>query len=207
MMEHQPNADEIIDIEGPAGETLFWHLKGWLVRDREDAIQQRLDELWEHYKEVQDERLLALVGAMCIEASLDNLLSKFAPQYDVLLDNVDVTFSVKIGIAKALRLIPSKILNSCDLARGIRNDFAHNLDVSQFRELERKRLDKLGPYVRLFNTGERDWEDWPALYRDMIGFTAAGLTAYALQIETLRDYLGTDEFRRYFKDHTEQSSS
>lgn len=207
MMEHQPNADEIIDIEGPAGETLFWHLKGWLVRDREDAIQQRLDELWEHYKEVQDERLLALVGALCIEASLDNLLSRFAPQYDVLLDNVDVTCSVKIGIARALRLIPSKILNSCDLARGIRNDFAHNLGVSQFRELERKRFDKLGPYVRLFNTGERDWEDWPALYRDMIGFTAAGLTAYALQIEALRDYLGTDEFRRHFKEHAEPSSS
>jgi len=206
-MEHQPNADEIIDIQGQAGETLFWHLKGWLVRDREDAIQQRLDELWENYKEVQDERLLALVGALCIEASLDNLLSRFAPQYDVLLDNVDVTFSVKIGIARALRLIPSKILNSCDLVRGIRNDFAHNLGVSQFRELERKRLDKLGPYVKLFNTGERNWEDWPALYRDMIGFTAVGLIAYALQIEALRDYLGTDEFRRHFKDHAEQSSS
>lgn len=202
MMEHQPNADEIIDIEGPVRETLFWHLKGWLVRDREDAIQQRLDELWAHYKDVQDDRLLALVGALCIEASLDNLLSGFAPRYDV-----DVPFGLKISIARALCLIPSRILNSCDLVRAIRNDFVHNLDVSQFRELERKRLDKLGPYVRQFNTGGRDWEDWPALYRDIIGFTAAGLTAYALQIEALRDYLGTDEFRRHFKDHTEQSSS
>jgi len=41
----------------------------------------------------------------------------------------------------------------------------------------------------------------------MIGFTAAGLTAYALQIEALRDYLGTDEFRRHFKEHAEPSSS
>ena len=201
-MEHQPNADEIIDIEGPAGETLFWQLKEWLIRDREDAIQQRLNDLWAHYKDDQDERLLALVGALCIEAALDNLLSGFAPRYDV-----DVPFGLKVSIARALCLIPSKILNSCDLVRAIRNDFAHNLDVSQFRELNRKRLDKLGPYVRLFNTRERDWKDWPALYRDMIGFTATGLTAYALQIEALRDYLGTDEFKKQFKEHVEQSSS
>jgi len=204
MMEYEPTPEEIIDIEGPAGESLFWHLKEWLVRDRVSVLQRRLDELWLHYKDVEDERLLALLGALCLEAALDDLLRGFAPSYDVVLENTETTFSIKTCFARGLRLIPSKILNSRDLARRIRNDFAHNLEISTFRELDTKRLDKLEPYVRSFNAKERTWDDWPNLYRELIGFALAGLTAYELQIEALRNYIETDEFREHFKEYTER---
>jgi hypothetical protein len=75
--------------------------------------------------------------------------------------------------------------------------------VARFQELDRARLDKLAPYVKAFNSKERDSQDLPALYRDMIGFTAMALAAYALQVGTLRTYLGTDGFRRHLKSYAE----
>jgi hypothetical protein len=193
----------MVHIEGPKGETLFWHLKEWLIQGRAPELQQHLDRLWVHYKDVQDERLLAIVGALCIEASLDGLLRQFAPKCDDFARSADVGFSTKISLARALCLIPSQVLNACDLVRQIRNDFAHNLEVARFQELDRARLDKLAPYVKAFNSKERDSQDLPALYRDMIGFTAMALAAYALQVGTLRTYLGTDGFRRHLKSFAE----
>jgi len=203
-MKDQPNPEEILNLEGAANETLFWHLKSWLITDKENDLQKRLDELWEHYKDIDDQRLLALVGALCIETALDALLQRFISDYDSLKEDTDVTFSLKIKIAKALHLIPQKILNSCDLTRQIRNDFVHNLKLSEFTYLPQKHLNKLGPYVREFNIKERNSQDWMDLYRDLVGFTTAGLIAYSYQIEALKDYLGTDDFRRHFRAYVEQ---
>jgi len=201
---YQPKPEEILNIEGADNETLFWHLKSWLIADKEDRLQKRLDELWKHYKDINDQRLLALVGALCIETALDALLQGFISDYDSLKDDTDVTFSLKIKIAKALHLIPRKILNSCDLIRQIRNDFAHNLNLCEFTHLPKNRLNKLGPYVREFDIKERNSQDWVVLYRALVGFTTVGLMAYSYQIEALRHYLGTHDFRHHFKAYIEQ---
>lgn len=44
-MANEPKLEEIVDITGPKGETLFWHLKGWLVKGYEDQLQAKLDEM------------------------------------------------------------------------------------------------------------------------------------------------------------------
>lgn len=203
-MKYQPKPEEILNIDGAANETLFWHLKSWLIADKEHDLQKRLDELWKQYKDIDDQRLLALVGALCVETALDALLQRFISDYDSLKEDSDVTFSLKIKIAKALHLIPQKILNSCDLIRRIRNDFVHDLNLSEFTYLPKKRLDKLGPYVREFKTKERNSRDWVVLYRALVGFTNTGLVAYSYQIEALRDYMGTCDFQRHFKAYMKQ---
>lgn len=203
-MKDQPNPEEILNFEGAAHETLFWHLKSWLIVDKENDLQKRLDELWEHYKNINDQRLLALVGALCMETALDALLERFMSDYDNFKKDMDVTFSLKIKIAKGLHLIPQKILNSCDLIRRIRNEFAHDLNLSEFSSLPKNRLDKLGPYVRAFDIKGRNSREWVALYRDLVGFTALGLIAYSYQIKAFRDYLETDDFRYHFKAYIEQ---
>lgn len=202
-VEYEPRPDEVVNIEGQEGETLFWHLKEWLINDQASAVQQDFDRLWAHYKDIQDDRLLAIVGALCIEAALDRLLLQFAPKYDDFARSADVHFSTKVSLARALCLIPSRVLSACDLVRQIRNDFAHNLAVARFDELDKARLDRLSPYVKAFNAAERDWQDFPKLYRDLVGFTALALVAYALQVGALRTYLGTHDFRSHFKSHSE----
>jgi hypothetical protein len=207
IIEYQPKPEEMINIEGSEKETLFWHLKSWIISGKEDDLQKHLDELWLHYKDVKDQRLLALVGALCIETALDILLTKFMVDYESLKKDTDITFSLKIKIAKALKLIPLKILNSCHLVRQIRNEFAHNLSLSVFSQLQGKHLNSLGSYVREYNIKDRDWEDWEALYRDLIGFTSGGLVAYSYQLEVVKSYLDTDYFRKHLKDFVEEKKS
>ncbi len=203
-MENQPNSEEILNIEGADNETLFWHPKSWLLTDKKDDLQKNVDELWEHYKDIDDQRLLALVGGLCIETALDELLQGYILNYDSIKENMDITFSLNIKITKAMRLIPLKILNSCDLIRQIRNDFAHNLNLSTFADLSKKRLNKLGPYVQKFNTRDGNSQDWVGLYKKLTNFTILGLMVYSYQIKALSDYIKTDDFRQHFKAYVEQ---
>jgi len=193
--------NETIDLQGEEGEALFWHLKKWLMEEHAGEVQARLDDMWQYYKSVRDERLLALVGALCVEKSLDILLDSFMDDYEPLLEDDDITFSIKTKIARAIRLIPGKILNSCDLIRKVRNDFAHNLELSHFNDLGRSRIDKFEPYVRQFNIKDRDWSDLFSLYLDLVSFTILGLLAYSYQLAALKSYLGTDDFNKHFHDH------
>lgn len=200
-MENKPSRDKIVNIEGVEGETLFWHLKEWLVVEHTEDIQAHLDTMWQHYKDVTDERLMALVGALCIETSLDVLLGNFIENYELLRTDSDFTFSIKIKIARSMCLIPNKILNSCGLTRQVRNEFAHNLEISCFNHLEAKYSGKFEPYVREFNVRDRDWSDLVSLYRDLVSFTIAALTAYSFQLRALKSYLKTNSFREHFRDY------
>lgn len=201
-----PRPEEIVDITGPEGETLFWHLKGWLVARREHQIQARLDEMWAHYKEIADDRLLVVVAALCVEESVNALLQAIAPHFDQCLEDTDFTFSLRIRVARTLRLIPSRILTNCDLVRQIRNEFAHHLDVRAFGQLDpKKHLQKLLPYVAAFSTAPRDASNHSQLFRDLVGFTLAALEAYTQQVTLLRKYLDTVGFREAFKDWAEKN--
>ena len=73
------------------------------------------------------------------------------PGYETLLREADFPFSMKIKIADALRLIPSRILTSCDLMRKVRNEFVHNLELQSFSQLDTKLLNEFAPHVREFN--------------------------------------------------------
>ena len=204
-MENKPSPDEIVNIQGLEGETLFWHLAEWLMVKHTEDLQAHLDTMWRHYKDVADERLLALVGALCIETSLDILLGNFIENYKLLKTDSDFTFSIKIKVARSMCLIPNKILNSCDLIRQVRNEFAHNLEISSFNQLETKYSGKFEPYVREFNVRDRDWSDLVSLYRDLVGFTIVALTAYSYQLRALKSYLKTDHFRGHFKNYMKKS--
>jgi len=194
-----PNPEKLIDITGPEGETLFWSAKAWLVAGSEGQIQARLDEMWVHYSDVTDDRLLALVGALCVEASVDALLEAAAPGFAQCREDQDVTFSLKIKVARSLQLLPARILTGCDLVRQMRNEFAHHLDVKEFGQLDGKYLGKLGPYVAEFNRASRDASNHRQLFTDFVGFTLFALDVYTRQVARLREYLETTSFREAFK--------
>lgn len=198
-MGEEPRSDQIIDICGPEAETLFWHAKSWLVAGSTNAIQSYMDETWAYYRDVADDRLLALVSALCIENAIDALLEAIGPGFGQYRDDLEIRLSVKIKMARALQLLPSKVLNACDLARGIRNDFAHHLDYKQFGDLGEKRLRQLAPCVAAFNTATRAPGDSQKLFKDLVGFVLLALRVYTEQVAQLRKYLATAAFRESFK--------
>ena len=204
-MTDEPSPEQIIDIGGPRGETLFYEAKEWLLSGAECDLQAELDALWEHYRDVTDERLLALVACLCLEQSVDALVGAFAPGFDKCSHDQGFTSSVKIGVARSFRVLPSRILTACDLVRSIRNEFAHNLQLNEFAQLDpEKYLRKLAPYVHAYNRAARDVNDHQKLFRDLVGFTLVALAAYTRQVRRLREYMETENGREGFKAWIEQ---
>jgi hypothetical protein len=196
----EPKAEEIIDITGPEGETLFRHALAYVVAEQGPKIQSEMDELWSHYKDVSDERLLALIAALCIENSIQELLQALGPGFSQLEDDVNYTFSLKIKTARALRIIPSRILTGCDLIRQIRNEFAHHLDTKQLSQLDPKKyLEKLAAQVFAFNSADRDKANHSAMFSSLVGFVLMALRTYIQHVRRFREYLDANDFRESFK--------
>lgn len=192
--------ESVVDITGPEGESLFWNAKEWLLRgERISELQKHLDELWVHYRDIKDDRLLALVAALAVENSLDLLVQAFAPDFRQYKEDLDFKFSVKTKVARSLKLVPSRILNCCDLVRQFRNEFAHHLEYQSFSAFDAKHLNRLHPYVQSFNSQKRDPADHTALFRELVGFTLVALRIYTYQIADLRDFIMQPSAREVFK--------
>jgi len=205
-MADEPKPEEIIDITGPAGETLFWHALEHVIAKHGPKLQAELDELWAHYQDISDERLLALVAALCTENAIQGLLEAVGPGFDKLRDDADFTFSLKIKTVRALRIIPSRILTTCDLIRQLRNEFAHHLDRKTFSQLDPdKHLRKLKTQLATFNMKERDDTKYAALFKELVGFTLLALRTYLQHTQRLREFLETPAFRDGFKRWSEGS--
>lgn len=166
-----PKPEEMIDVTGPKNESLFYHVKSWVMAGKDQEIQMRLDERWQHYGKTEDDRLVAVIAALCLESAIDALLTSVAPGFKPYVEDTDFTFSIKIKMVKALRLLPARILTSCDLVRQMRNRFAHNVDKKRFEDLEAKYLDKLEPYVNSFNTAQRNPKEVQRLFKELVTYT------------------------------------
>ena len=189
-----PEPEPILDITGPEDETIFWHAKAFVAK-HQNQLHVEIDEMWNHIEDVADDRLVALVGALCIENSVDALLEAIGPGFRALRGRPDFTFSLKVDVARSLRLLPTRILTSCDLIRQLRNEFAHNLNVKDFGQCDPKDLNKLSPHVAAFSTAESCTADYRALFKSLTAFTTLALSVYTLQVAELRRYLNTSHFR------------
>ena len=102
-------------------------------------------EIAKHFHMLDDDRLIALIGALIVENAVEAYLSAAMLGYKKELSgSKDFFFSWKIAVAKSLRFCPTKILTCADVIRQIRNEFAHNLGIKDFVELKtvyRKKLD------------------------------------------------------------------
>lgn len=196
--------EKVIDITGPEGESLLWETKSWLVSGRLDGFQKRLDETWYHYRDVADERLLALVGALCVENAVDKAIAAFAPGFSSLVGDHDFTFSVKVKMLRSLKVLPSRVLTACDLVREIRNKFAHNLELKSLADLGPKHLKGLHAQTEAFNPAGRDKSEHARQFRDIVGFIIMALMIYETQLGSLREFVSLEEFRSAFKAWSEQ---
>ena len=203
MTELPPPPEQVVDITGPAGESLFWHTKVWLVADQVKGFQEDLDATWEHYKGVKDERLQALVGALCVESAVDRVLLAFAPGFKVFAEDIDFTFSVKLKVLRSLKPLPSRIITACDLIRQIRNRFAHDLGIKLLSDLDKTVLNRLTSQTQAFNPAARDTDDHARQLRDLTSFVLMSLLIYTRQLHALRQFVESEAGRAAFKSWAE----
>lgn len=194
-----PEPEQLFDISGPTGETLFSHAIEHVVVQHHSEFQAELDEIWAHYKDISDERLLALVGALCVERSIQGILEALSPGFDTLQDDSAFTFSLKIKTVRAMRIIPSRVLAACDLIRQIRNEFAHHLDKKGFSQLSsEKYLNKMKMQVHAFNATDRADAEPGETFKNLVNFTLMALGVYVKHVRRMREYLETAAFRQSF---------
>ena len=203
-MTTEPKPEEIVDLSGPQGETIFRHPLAYIIADHGPQLQSELDEMWTHYKDISDERLLALVAALCIENAVQGLLESFSSGFAELREDSGCTFSLKIKMARALRLVPARIFASCDLIRQIRNEFAHHLHKKELSQLdENKYLQKLAAHVAAFNPAERDKDLHAEMFKQLVSFVIIALRTYTHHVLRLREYLDTMTFQENLKRRAE----
>jgi hypothetical protein len=99
-----------------------------------ELIRTTLD----HLAEAKEDRALVIVGALLLEAGIDDLLHTLIPGYKALRNNRDFSFSAKIELARSLKLCPDTVFNGADTIRQIRNAFAHDLSVKSLSKLPKQ---------------------------------------------------------------------
>jgi hypothetical protein len=195
--------EKIINVEGPAGKSIFHRFMSWcLPKDVEHKFQHKIDnEIFAPVSALNDDRLLVLVGALVVENTLDELLAAIMPGYKTLRDKRDFTFSMRIEIARALQLIPTRILNCADFIRVLRNDFVHDLSVKGFDDLEQSKIQAL--HDRLSGFTPKKFDKMAESFRMLVSHTAIALYGYAIHVSRLNDFMRSAKFSESFKTYIE----
>ncbi len=147
---------------------------------------------------MNDHRLLAIVTALLVENRVDKVNSMFLPKYNKLSETSQFTFSMKIRLLESLDFIPPSITQAAHYLRDIRNEFAHNLEKTDFAHLKEGKLHKflqLSHQVYQY-AGEHsdDRDDLLKSYKKLSFFCITGLHSYAGNIKLLRDEISKEEF-------------
>ena len=190
-----PKPEEMINMEGEKGKSLFYrNLVDAVDQEKFDDIQKKLDDYFEKYETISDDRALAIIGALSIENELDNFLATWIKDYKRLASNKDLTFSFKVELAISLKLIPIRILNAVEPIRKIRNIFAHHLDIDTFdkaKEFESKSdkpsFPKLYDKIKTFIVWDKD--DDRQTFKTLIIMIILGLNVYTKHTAKVQNYI------------------
>ena len=190
-----PKPEEMINMEGEKGKSLFYrNLVDAIDQEKFDDIQKKLDDYFEKYETISDDRALAIIGALSIENELDNFLATWIKDYKRLASNKDLTFSFKVELAISLKLIPIRILNAVEPIRKIRNIFAHHLDIDTFdkaKEFESKSdkpsFPKLYDKIKTFIVWDKD--DDRQTFKTLIIMIILGLNVYTKHTAKVQNYI------------------
>lgn len=177
-------------IEGAPRESIFYSMLTFMIpRTWPEDLQRELDQYWAHYKDLADERAVVVVGALCVEDCLDQMINALFPSSTILHENRDFTFSLKIDIIQAFKLIPSRILHHSDVVRKMRNDFAHNLEFKSLLSLSAERLQAMDDAIKTYVTSYDLTVPSRERFVSLIAFICVALRSYTSHVKHLRDFL------------------
>jgi len=159
-----------------------WMNEKWFLE-----IKENLETLIKKISKISDDRAIALVGALVIENLIDALLQAILPKYSIL-NTRDFSFYHKIKLCKALSLIPNTYLNGAIVIKDIRNDFAHDLNITSFNDLEPTLFQSIKDHLinRSIYGGYETIND---LYIKFIQNTAVVLFMYQKKLEIFNKFI------------------
>ena len=201
-MDDNPSPESMLNFEGPEGHSLFRRFLIWcLPAEWEPTVQKEADEVFSHLS-AEDDRAVALVAAMVVEDGVNQLVAAYVPGFKDLASKSDFTFSMRIDLARALRLCPSRLLGAADTLRHIRNEFAHRLTLktfdgckAEFLESVRSHLRQIQPAMEL-NKSDRE------IVTNLASLVYLALRGYSFHVARLNQYIREEnDFREALRKH------
>ncbi len=186
-----------INHKCPRDEAVFYDglIYGLSAKDAKDEVFGQTLDFFKHLDK-KDDRLLVLTADLLLENSMDRYLSAIMPAYKKhLSDNRDFTFSLKITVARALKLSPPQFFNGVDLVRKIRNEFVHNLLITELKMLNPKFFkeidNQLAGYVPEQKLEQKTLQE---RFRSLSLHTFFGMNAQIENVRSLNCFLRDDSF-------------
>lgn len=183
-------------------------------------VSRQMRELSAYASGAHDDQVIALVGGLIVEDSIDRILSALMPKYKRLAGIRDVSFSTKTEILRAMNLIENQLLKDADFIRKVRNEFAHNLEVSKFDDLVNREYEDSHGKKRQYLVPLRDrharrattWknersESYGDLFMGLAKSTANEILGYSLPAHYLNSYIRRDGFMDEVYDYVRTSGS
>jgi len=199
-MSEQRSTRPTIQFAGPKADTLF-HVP---LRTAESFARwnEEVPALFERASRAGDDRSLVLFSALLVEAQLDELLGIWIPRYSKLANRMDLTFSLKLDLLDAMRLIPRLVVRSADCVRDVRNKFAHRLACDHLDQLEAIAPDVCARVKACYVEEHANSVPFPGPPAtslreqfDAVAFTAiCGLRCYQTNLHALRKAIDDPEF-------------
>lgn len=181
----------IANYLGVIGETLLDRPFYWLIDKSKPNFElglllEDIDSLIE-----DNSRLLILDSALVLEEKIDRILLLLIPGHKMLSKKRDFTFSMKIDLLSAMKIIPEKLLRGVDFTRKLRNKVAHNRRTSGIDILVENSdiiMQHLGNFVSEIDTGNGAKEK----YRELILVLNNGFIIFEKSVERTFSFLRND---------------
>jgi hypothetical protein len=152
--------------------------------DSAETFMRKVSDALSRIMSYDDERVLAIHGALVAEGALDDLLGDYLPGYKSLLN---WSFSSKIRLLRALSIVPERFSRYLDVIRDIRNDFAHQIGLAKVGDTNDRHLARMRVAAReLVKDAEERQSDRDRL-RNLIWNTASALQVYRPGIQLLSE--------------------
>lgn len=183
----------LANLDGNKGESLLHTIENSVMKSDEfgELLEEKYVTIIDRYNDVENDRELAIIGCLVVENELDDFLSIWIPGYNKFKTDRDLSFKLKIDLAKALKLIPNHILNSIHPIRKIRNIFAHHLDIDLFKQARERSPD----IFKDFNNKAKSFANIPdgnddfTKFKYMFFAISLALNSYSKQLQVVKDYL------------------
>lgn len=190
----KPPPEEILNFEGPPGESVFRRAMVWCMNGPPEAeLQARIDKTMDQVKALNEDRLLVLVGALLVENAVDELLAAIMPGYKSVRGNRDVTFAVRIELGRALQLCPSRFFANAHVVREVRNDFAHDLSVDTFAKLRPGRVQSMRDALSKFNVRDVAGKSDADVFKTFVVLLVLALQVYGIHVSRLNEFIRSKE--------------
>ena len=178
--------------ETETSKALFYQpFKYW---DKNSDWNEDIPPYFERLNKLKDDRSFVILAATVLEYQVERFLKCFIPEYQVLI-TPNTSFDFKLKIVRAFRLIPPQIINSAELIKNIRNEFAHNQDLDNFNDVEKSsslknQIDLLDKYWRKYEDEMIYFKINPSCvnkFKDLWRKSLEGFRSYEKNVTFFRD--------------------